>query len=537
MKTVCKVLLLLSISIGAASLSFGATVTGTVKGPDGAAFKGAFVQAQNTGTRVLFSVLSDKDGHYKIEGLPAGDYQLQIRAPGFRTEPRKGVALTAEQNASYDFALQKGMVRWNDLSQYQGERLFPASNGKEILTGRCFACHAFQTRMASVVRDEDGWRDRVNYMHEAMHYFLDGLGTPFTDENAAAVAAYMNSLFGEESVLPKSPAELPAYKDTVRSFSDEAMKIAYVEYELPGPGRMPWSAAPDKNGNFWLPYYGKANKIGRLDPKTAEVQEYPVPNLGTAAIHSAVPAPDGSVWLTEQGSNKLGRWDPVTQKITEYQDASIPGKEGLVSGGSKHTVRVDAQGRAWATGGPLTMFDPKTGKFTRFEEVPTAYGVALDKDGNCWFAEYTKDGKIGKVDGKTLKITKWAPPTPDARPRRIQVDTDGTIWFAEFQGGKLGHFDPTTQTFKEFPLPGPEATPYALGIDKNHGVWYSSEHLDVIGRLDPASGRVTEYPFPQSENTMREFFLDSQGRMWFGTPANNKVGYFYLAGSSERASR
>ena len=27
---------------------------------------------------------------------------------------------------------------------------------------------------------------------------------------------------------------------------------------------------------------------------------------------------------------------------------------------------------------------------------------------------------------------------------------------------------------------------------------------------------------------MREFYLDDQGRMWFGTPANNKVGYFYI---------
>jgi streptogramin lyase len=46
---------------------------------------------------------------------------------------------------------------------------------------------------------------------------------------------------------------------------------------------------------------------------------------------------------------------------------------------------------------------------------------------------------------------------------------------------------------------------------------------------------VTEYPFPQAENTLREFYLDAQGRMWFGTPANNKVGYFYLAGALQRA--
>jgi streptogramin lyase len=54
----------------------------------------------------------------------------------------------------------------------------------------------------------------------------------------------------------------------------------------------------------------------------------------------------------------------------------------------------------------------------------------------------------------------------------------------------------------------------------------------VVGRLDPNTGQVTEYPFPQSENTMREFIPDSEGRMWFASPANNKVGYFYL--SSEK---
>jgi virginiamycin B lyase len=516
--------------------SHAATISGSVKSADGTPFRGAFVQAQNSGTRVLVCVLTDKDGRYRIENLLAGKYQLQVKAVGFRSDPRTDVNVNAEQNASFDFALQKGMVRWSDLSQYQGEVLFPDAKGKDLLVNRCFACHGFQSRMASARRDEEGWRDRVAYMKESMHFFLGGVGGPFSDQNAEDVASYINSLFGESSVLPKSPAEMPQYKELVRTFSDEAMKIVYVEYELPGPSRMPWSAFPDKNGNYWMPYYGNANKIGRLDPKTGEVQEYPVPNQGTAAIHSAVPAPDGSVWLTEQGSNKLGHWDPATRTITEYQDAYIPGKEGTVAGGSKHTLRIDAQGRVWATGGPLTVFNPQTREFTQIKEIPSAYGLALDKDGNCWFAEYVPNGKIGKVDGKTLKVNKWQVPTPDARPRRIQVAADGTIWFNEFQAGKIGHFDPKTETFKEFEIPGPEATPYALEIAANGTVWYSSEHLDVIGSLDPKSGRVTEYPFPQAENTMREFYLDQQGRMWFGTPANNKVGYFYLAGNAPRAA-
>ena len=150
-----------------------------------------------------------------------------------------------------------------------------------------------------------------------------------TDQDASDIASYLTSLFGPDSVLPKSPADMPGYKDTVRPFSSDALNIVYVEYDMPGPNRMPFSAAPDKDGYLWIPNFGVANKITRLDPKTGEMQDFSVPNVGTAAIHSAVPARMGSVWLAEQASNKLGRWDPTTQKITEYQDAYLPGKEGL----------------------------------------------------------------------------------------------------------------------------------------------------------------------------------------------------------------
>ena len=242
-----------------------------------------------------------------------------------------------------------------------------------------------------------------------------------------------------------------------------------------------------------------------------------------------MPAPDGSVWLTEQGANKLGRWDPATQKITEFQDAYRPGKENILAGGSKHTLRVAANGDVWATGGPLSRFDPKTGQFTPIPEVPSAYGITLAKDGTVWFAEFTPQGEIGKIDPATLKVTKWQVPSDRAFPRRIQLDSDGTVWFCEFVAGKLGRFDPKTERITEYALPGAEPSPYALGIDRDHRIWYSSEHMDYVGRLDPATGRVTQYPVPRSENTMREFYLDADGKMWFGEPSNNKVGYFYVA--------
>src|SRR6266436_6731789 len=320
-----KLLPLIGLIILFGPACYTATITGTVKGPDGAPFEGAFVQAQNTKTRMWFIVLTDSQGRYRVEKVPAGEYNISTKVTGFRSDPKPGVALTADQDASFDFALQKAPIRWNELSIYQAKQLLPASTGKDTLFAQCFVCHGFQTRMASARRDADGWRDRVQFMRDAMHF---SLSWRFTDEDARDVATYLNSLYGQDSVLTKSPADMPHYKETLRPFSSEAMNIAYVEYDMPGPSRMPFSAAPANDGSIWIPNFGIANKITRLNPKTAEMQDFTVPNEGTAAVHSAIAAPDGSVWLTEQASDKLGRWDPITQKITEYRDAYAAGMEG-----------------------------------------------------------------------------------------------------------------------------------------------------------------------------------------------------------------
>ena len=141
-----------------------------------------------------------------------------------------------------------------------------------------------------------------------------------------------------------------------------------------------------------------------------------------------------------------------------------------------------------------------------------------------------------------MKVTRWLPPSPAARPRRIQVDKDGIVWFAEFGispgdgvkysdhgAGKIGRFDPKTETFKEFPLPGRSPSPYAFGADKDGRWCYSNMHEDVVGCFDPKTEKTMEYPIPFSENTFREFFLDAEGHVWFGSQSNNKVGYFYIA--------
>ncbi len=528
MRSTSKLVAFLILVAVFSSLVRAATVTGNVKGPDTTPFEGAFVQAINAKTHISVSVLTDKQGRYRVENLPAGEYQVRIRAVGFTTDPRSAVNLTADQNISFDFALQKGTVRWSDLNSYQGKQLLPAGKGKDTLFANCFVCHGFQTRMASVRRDEAGWRDRVDYMRQAMAFQLSAR---FTDENENEVVSYLASVFGQDSTAPRSPADVPGYKDTVRPFSDEAMNIVYVEYDVSGSKGLPWSASPDKDGNFWMPYYGRGNEVARLNPTTGEVQHFSLPFEETAGVHSVVRAPDGMVYFTEFALNKLAKLDPSTGKITEFPDSfTMPDRRA-----DKHTVRVDAKGNLWSSGSPLSKYDQETGKYTHFMEVPSSYGITFDKDGNVWFCVLQKDGKIGKIDAKTEKVTQWSPPT-QGTPQRLAIDSDGIVWFGERSGHKIGRFDPQTETFKEFPLPGPSASPYAMTVDKR-GVWYASTDQDLIGRLDPNTGKVIEYPFPHSEAMMREFFIDVQGRIWFATPTNNRVGYFYLAATNERASK
>jgi virginiamycin B lyase len=526
MRSIDKVLLALMLTTSVSSPGVAATITGNVKGPDGQPFMGAFVAAENVQSKMTVNVLSDAQGRYHINNLPAGNYTVAITAIGYKSDPRSGVQLAADQKAAFDFALEKSKVRWSDLTTYQGRQLLPKTEKHDLSYNdtfftTCFqSCHSFQKRMASASWDEDGWRQRVKYMRDTM---MAGERARLTDDKVEDFTSYLTVAFGPKSPKPQSPQDLPQYKSTVRPFNAAAMNIAYVEYDFPAPNGMgPWSAAEDKDGMLWIPYYGRGNEVVRLNPATGEMKPFPLPFARTAGIHSAVPAPDGTVWFTELALGRIAHLDPASGKITEYQNSSLPDGRRTTA----HTIRVDNRGLVWVSGGPaISLFDPKTEKFRHFDLGGT-YGNVPGQNGDQWFTSFREDGPIARVS-KDGVLSKFYPPTK-GKPQRLEVGADGIVWFSERRGGKIGRFDPRTEIFKEFPLPGPEPSPYAIGIDRNHMIWYSSHEQDTLGRLDPATGEVIEYPYPHSEISMREFFLDSKGRMWYASSVNNKIGYFYF---------
>lgn len=526
----------------------GGYISGIVKGEDGAPFRAAFVWTQNAKTKMRMMVLTDNRGQYHTDNLPAGSYEVWATSTGYKSDPGRRADITVQEGETtpVNFTMKKGKVLWSQLTKYQAGILLPEAKGKEVVLQECFNCHAM-SRIGAGRRDRDGWRDAIEHMRQVG---VADIKPAVADQ----VTEYMGNVFGPDSETP-APDQLPQYQKVKQEhdyFADDALNIVYVDYQLTGePKDRPGTGKPDKDGNIWMEMGGG---LSRLNPATGELRTWRLPDPTRPFIHEVLPAPDGTVWLTIEAQNKLAKFDPRTETFEvfgeKYGGPAVPEMEpnapwpnmrytagGQTGAPRRHTAVADLQGNIWSSGRPLAKFDIETKKFTFFSDVPDTYGIAVDKEGNVWFAEFNSRDhhSIGKVDVKTNKVTKWTPPNSDTRPRRLKIDSQGMIWFGDYFGGNLTRFDPQTQTFKEFKLPGPMPTPYGIAVDHNDELWYASMYTDVTGKLNPKTGKVTEYPSPYDERGTRDMFEDSQHRIWYGAQPYGKVGYVRLRAESEKA--
>jgi len=541
-----------------ASTAWAATITGTVTGPDGTPFRAAFVRIQNTKTNMTTMVLSDNQGRYWADKLDPGVYEVSATWVGYQSDParRRDVILEDGGRIPLDFTMQIGTVEWGQLTKYQAGTLIPQAlgNGKDVLIQQCFNCHAFGKIGAVGRHDVNGWKEEIDVMR------LTGVARIRPDVTEQ-VSKYLAATFGPDSATPESPAQLPGYQAVKQDrdyFNDESLNIMYVDYALTGdPRDRPGSARPDQNGKLWLEM---SAGLSRLDPDTGELKTWRLTDLSSNFIHEVLPTTDGSVWLTLEAQGGLARFDTGTEKFEVFIDQaandkynltkpvqkdpndpfpSLPNPTGTQGGGARsHTAAADHEGNIWVSGRPLKKFDPRTGKYTYFPvEVPDSYGIAFDRAGNIWFAQFnSRDHQdIGMVDVKTDKITKVKPPE-GVTPRRLKIDSNGMVWIGDYFGGSLTRFNPQIGEFTVFKLPGPMPTPYGLEIDHDDNVWYASMYTDVMGKLDPKTGKVTEYPSPYGERGTRDMVVDPKGRIWYGAQPYFKAGYFRVRTEAEKAA-
>src|SRR3984893_7818668 len=343
----------------------GGTISGGITGPDGAPFRAAFVRAQNVKTKMTMMVLSDNRGKYSTEKLPAGTYEVWATATGYRSDPAKraNVTLQEDQIATVDLTMQKTSVLWSQLTKYQGGMLLPEGKGKEVVLQECFNCHAM-SKIGVEGRDREGWLEAIEHMRQV------GVAD-IKPQVADQVSDYLDKVFGPDTDVPKSPAQLPQYQKVKQErdyFSDNALNIVYVDYQLTGePKDRPGTGKPDKDGNIWMEMGGGLSK---LDPATGELHTWRLPDPTRPSIHEVLPTSDGSVWLTIEAQNKLARFDTRTEKFEVFKqpydgpppvemepNAPWPNLRYTAGGQTgdprRHTAIVDLQGNIWSSGRPF----------------------------------------------------------------------------------------------------------------------------------------------------------------------------------------
>ena len=180
----------------------------------------------------------------------------------------------------------------------------------------------------------------------------------------------------------------------------------------------------------------------KLMPGTIQVafKEWQTPTLGQRT-RDPVEAADGSIWWAGQFGNLIGRLNPATGEMKEYP---------LPANAKPHTITLDAQGIPWYSGnmnGTIGKVDPATGKVTEYKmpdpNAKDPHTIIFDKNGIAWFTAQNSN-MIGRLDPATGEIKLVTAPVANAKPYGIKVDADGVLWVSCNGAPCLLKVDPAT---------------------------------------------------------------------------------------------
>jgi virginiamycin B lyase len=303
----------------------------------------------------------------------------------------------------------------------------------------------------------------------------------------------------------------------------QTLTVPIKEYEVPTPKSRPHDPALAPDGSLW--YTGMAaNKLGRLDPKTGEFKEYPL-KTPKSGPHGLVADKDGNIWFTAISGGYIGKLDPKSGDIAEYRPSN--GAEI-----DPHTPVFDHDGILWFTNEEtnyIGRLDPKSGQITLIKSpTPHAvpYGIVITKNNAPFFCEFGTN-KLATVDTKTMTIREYPLPAAGARPRRIALAPDGTVFYTDYARGYIGHFDPTTgKLLKEWPSPGGSgAEPYGIATGSDGEVWYveTGVNPNALIRFDPKSETFSSERIPSGGGVVRNMVATPDRHLYLACSGVNKV--------------
>ena len=266
------------------------------------------------------------------------------------------------------------------------------------------------------------------------------------------------------------------------------------EYPLPTADAGPSSLAAAPDGSVYFTEQ-QAGKVGRIDT-SGDIQEFALPDAGAgpdAATVVPIPAPPGGaptyqVWFAERVAGRLGRLDPATGTVQEFPlpagvtcpDTLAEATSGMLYLGfcrSTHLATVHADGSITLLPGSLE----------------TSYGLLRPGPaGSILIAGEFYRNALPRLTSSGAPIDARL---PDTGGTAIDAATapNGRIWFTEPWSDRVGVLDPATGAVREFAVPTSLASPLGITADASGTIWFTERDADAVASIAPG-GTIHEYP-------------------------------------------
>jgi streptogramin lyase len=513
---------------GAASAQApAAALTGLVSSAAEATMEGVLVSATKAGSNITVTVVTGADGRFSFPAnrLAPGPYTLNVRAVGYQLDPPKAIEIADQKTATQDLKLDKAKDLAAQLSNGEWLASVPGTDRQKDQLLNCVGCHRVERIMRSKY-DTEGFLNGIlprmqSYVQQSLpiHPQLRPAERLMEERGEDRIEVY-RAVAEYLSTLNLSKTEKWGYPlKTFARPTGRATRVIYTEYDLPREEVAPHDTMVDKDGTVWFSSFGEQN-LGRLDPRTGKVTEFPYPkhrqdaptgSLGLRADNS------GNLWLGNMYQATIVKFDPKNEKFqfwTLPAEANIDAAQiNMVSPQSSHIDgKVWTQNNGFAGVHRLDIATGKIETWMPFKAAPKGephniYDVIPDSQNNAFFTDF-RQGQIGRIDAKTGEVALFQTPTPRSAPRRGNMDAQDRLWFGEYRGDRIGMFDTKTREFKEWKLNTRWSAPYDAVLDKNEDAWTGSMVTDQVTRLNTRTGEMVDYLLPRSTN-IRRVFVDS----------------------------
>jgi virginiamycin B lyase len=528
------------IAAGISNLSVQAqtpiALTGQVSSTAEGAMEGVIVSARRNGSTITISVVSDDKGKFSFPAakLEPGRYSLAIRAVGYDLEGPGNAEVVAGTTATADLKLRPTRNLPRQLSNAEWLTSFPGTDAQKKSLLNCIGCHDLD-RIVSSTHDADEFVqvfDRMTgyYPGSTPQHPQRLVGEARRNLGQAAGVRAMAEYLASVNLSNDETWTYP-----LKSFArprGRATRVVITEYDLPRKKIQPHDATVDSGGMVWFTHFGE-QFLGKLDPKTGAVSEYPLPVIkegwpvGTLDLETDKA---GNLWIAMMYQGGVAKFDKKTEKFQVWKVPQEWQTDATQQAFLTPTYS-DVDGKVWVKNSDraqILRLDPATGQWENFgsfkdpntNRTITSYGIPADHQNNLYLLDFSSSN-IGSLDAKTGKLTVYRSPIPNSRPRRGRVDEQNRLWFAEYGGNAIGMLDPKTGTVQNWVLPTAWAQPYDVVTDKNGEVWTGSMLSDRVSRLDPRTGEFVEYLLPRNTNIRRVFVDNSTSPVTFWTGNNH----------------